>query len=82
MANEAPTTEKKQEAGAPVKNCTACNKPLKRAKRFYRNGKYYCNKKCAKSATAAAVESKEAPPPADQAKEEKAKEEKPKEEKA
>ena len=33
-----------------VKNCAACNKPMKKAKRYYRNGKYYCNKKCAKSA--------------------------------
>ena len=82
MANEAPTTEKKQETGGPVKNCTACNKPLKKAKRFYRIGKYYCNKKCAKSAVTAAPESKEAPPPVNPAKEEKAKEEKPKEEKA
>jgi len=27
-------------------NCAKCNKPLKRVKRYYRNSKYYCNKKC------------------------------------
>jgi len=27
-------------------NCPACNKPLKKLKRYYRNGLYYCNKKC------------------------------------
>ncbi len=30
----------------PVKNCSGCGKPMKRAKRYYRNGKYYCNKNC------------------------------------
>lgn len=27
-------------------NCLSCNKPIKKLKRYYRNGKYYCNKKC------------------------------------
>jgi len=27
-------------------NCLACNKPLKKIKRYYRNGKFYCSKKC------------------------------------
>jgi hypothetical protein len=34
---------------APVEkqtNCLACNKPLKKLKRYYRNGKFYCTKKC------------------------------------
>jgi hypothetical protein len=31
-------------------NCGKCNKPLKRVKRYYRNGKYYCNMKCFKDA--------------------------------
>ena len=33
-----------------VKNCPACKKPLKRARRFYRNGSYYCNNNCFKKA--------------------------------
>ena len=43
--------EQQKEATATVeeiKNCASCNKPLKKAKRYYRNGKYYCNKNCAK----------------------------------
>ena len=27
-------------------NCLTCNKPLKKIKRYYRNGKFYCSKKC------------------------------------
>jgi formylmethanofuran dehydrogenase subunit E len=30
------------------KNCTQCNKSLKRHQWYYRNGKYFCNKKCFK----------------------------------
>jgi len=33
-----------------VKNCPACKKPLKKARRFYRNGAYYCNSNCFKKA--------------------------------
>ncbi len=29
-----------------IKNCPACKKHLKKAKRYYRNGQYYCNKNC------------------------------------
>ncbi|MDD5561275.1 MAG: hypothetical protein PHT50_03985 [Candidatus Omnitrophica bacterium] len=27
-------------------NCLACNKLIKKLKRYYRNGKFYCSKKC------------------------------------
>lgn len=27
-------------------NCLGCGKPIKKLKRYYRNGKYYCTKKC------------------------------------
>jgi hypothetical protein len=27
-------------------NCLACNKPIKKIRRYYRNGKYYCTKRC------------------------------------
>lgn len=30
------------------KNCAGCKKPMKRARRYYRNGAYYCNKNCFK----------------------------------
>ncbi len=53
-----------------VKNCPACKKPLKKARRFYRNGAYFCNSNCfkkvqatakAKAAEAAAAAAAEAP---------------------
>ncbi len=34
-----PTVEKQT-------NCLSCNKPLKKIKQYYRNGKFYCSKKC------------------------------------
>ncbi|MFA7283217.1 MAG: hypothetical protein WC066_01565 [Candidatus Omnitrophota bacterium] len=27
-------------------NCLACNKLIKKLKRYYRDGKFYCSKKC------------------------------------
>jgi hypothetical protein len=27
-------------------NCLSCNKPIRKLKRYYRDGKFYCNKKC------------------------------------
>jgi len=27
-------------------NCLACNKPIKKLKRYYRDGKFYCSKRC------------------------------------
>ena len=27
-------------------NCASCNKLIKRKRWYYRNGKYYCSKKC------------------------------------
>jgi len=29
-----------------LKNCGACKKPVQKAKRYYRNGRYYCNQNC------------------------------------
>lgn len=29
-----------------VRNCAECKKPIKRARRYYREGAYYCNKNC------------------------------------
>ncbi len=37
---------KDKEAVEEVKNCPVCKKHLSRAKRYYRDGKYYCNKNC------------------------------------
>ncbi|MBF0385655.1 MAG: hypothetical protein HQL27_07255 [Candidatus Omnitrophica bacterium] len=35
--------EEIQEIG---KNCAGCKKPLKKARKYYRNGKYFCNNTC------------------------------------
>ncbi len=42
--------EVKKAEGAPAAekqtNCLSCNKPIKKLKRYYREGKFYCSKKC------------------------------------
>ncbi len=40
--------EKKEAVLEEVKSCAGCGKPIKRARRYYRNGKYYCNNNCFK----------------------------------
>jgi hypothetical protein len=39
-------------------NCPSCNKPLKKLKRYYRNQKLYCAKRCWKDFLAKAKEEK------------------------
>lgn len=55
--------EQKAAQAAPAeestKNCSGCGKPMKKAKRYYRNGKYYCNKNCFKNKDKAAAKAKE-----------------------
>lgn len=48
MAPEVPDTKKAQVKPKREKksNCPACNKVVKRLKRYYRDGKFYCSKKC------------------------------------
>jgi uncharacterized Zn finger protein (UPF0148 family) len=41
-----------------IKNCPACKKPLRKARRFYRNGGYFCNNNCFKKVQATAQEAK------------------------
>ena len=38
-AEEKPKVEKQT-------NCLACNKLIKKLKKYYRDGKFYCSKKC------------------------------------
>jgi hypothetical protein len=45
------TPEKKQAQPAipsveKQTNCLGCGKPIRKLKRYYRNGKFYCSKKC------------------------------------
>lgn len=62
MADEQATKEAPKTGAEPIKNCAGCNKPMKKAKRYYRNGKYYCNQKCYKKTSKASVAE---PAPAD-----------------
>ena len=39
VKEEAPKEEKQT-------NCLACNKPIKKIRRYYRDGKFYCTKRC------------------------------------
>ncbi len=43
-AKAAPAPKKEKPA-----NCAACNKSIKRKRWYYRNGKYYCTKRCWKT---------------------------------
>ena len=43
QAPNKPTQETKTEE---KKNCAGCNKPFKKVQRYYRNGQYYCNRRC------------------------------------
>ncbi|MCU0652108.1 MAG: hypothetical protein MUC39_04110 [Candidatus Omnitrophica bacterium] len=46
MAAEAATQEQSKAAEEKQTNCLACNKPIKKIRRYYRNGKFYCTKRC------------------------------------
>ncbi len=51
-------TQQAKPAEEKQANCLACNKPIKKLKRYYRNGKFYCNKRCWRKATLKAKEEK------------------------
>jgi hypothetical protein len=44
------TQQNAAQPAAPVvekqTNCLSCNKPINKLKRYYRDGKFYCNKIC------------------------------------
>lgn len=46
----AEAAKEKEEVAKPKNerqtNCLACNKLIKKLKRYYRDGKFYCSKKC------------------------------------
>lgn len=45
QAVKAPGAEAKPKAEKQT-NCLSCNKPLKKIRKYYRNGKFYCAKRC------------------------------------
>ena len=47
-----PAPEKKEAEEPKIEkpdNCEACNKSIKKKLHYYRNGKFYCNKRCWKT---------------------------------
>lgn len=55
-AAQAPAATPAQKKEAPLKkekpsNCAGCNKSIKKKRWYYRNGKYYCTKRCWKTAS-------------------------------
>ncbi|MFH1457712.1 MAG: hypothetical protein ABIG31_00900 [Candidatus Omnitrophota bacterium] len=60
MADEQPKAAQGPEK-PPVEiqaNCLACNKPISKLKKYYRDGKFYCNKKCWRNFIAKSKEEK------------------------
>lgn len=55
MADEKIKIDKKEKLG----NCGGCAKPIKKIRRYYRNGKYFCTKKCFKAFLAKAAKAEE-----------------------
>lgn len=46
MAEQTQATQAVKPQVEKQTNCLACNKPIRKLKRYYRDGKFYCNKKC------------------------------------
>lgn len=55
MADE--KKDKKEKFG----NCGGCGKPIKKIRRYYHSGKYYCTKKCHKTYLTKSKQPKNAP---------------------
>jgi hypothetical protein len=45
-----------EQKGEEKKSCVVCKKPVKRVRRYYRDGKYYCNINCWKKSKTKAAE--------------------------
>jgi hypothetical protein len=71
MANEPQVTQATPPAAAAAEaikpevkvekqtNCLGCSKPLKKIKRYYRDGKFYCSKTCWRNYITKSKEKKE-----------------------
>ncbi|MCX5710508.1 MAG: hypothetical protein NT060_00820 [Candidatus Omnitrophica bacterium] len=46
MAEQAKATTQEAPQVEVQTNCLSCNKPIKKIRRYYRDGKYYCTKRC------------------------------------
>jgi len=43
---QSPAQEAAPKQAEKQTNCLACNKPLKKIRIYYRDGKFYCTKRC------------------------------------
>ena len=61
MAPDAAVTQEQPKAPQEEKqtNCLGCSKPLKKIRRYYRDGKFYCGKKCWRTVKEKATKDKE-----------------------
>jgi len=46
MAKKASAGGAPAEGSDASRNCSGCGKPMKRVQLYYRNGRYYCRKRC------------------------------------
>ena len=46
IPEKSPVKEEPKPVVEKQTNCLGCNKPLKKIKSYYRNGKFYCSKRC------------------------------------
>lgn len=46
---EAPKAEEKKAEKLKAVNCAVCNKSIKKKRYYYRNGKFFCTKRCWKT---------------------------------
>ncbi|OGX43891.1 MAG: hypothetical protein A3G38_03050 [Omnitrophica WOR_2 bacterium RIFCSPLOWO2_12_FULL_51_8] len=58
MAEQKKTAEAAKPAEEKQANCLSCNKQIKKLKRYYRDSKFYCSKKCWKDYIRKAKEEK------------------------
>lgn len=65
-AAQAPLAKEEKKEEAPVKkekpaNCAGCKKSIKNKRWYYRNGKYYCTKRCWSATNKKPAKTEEAP---------------------
>lgn len=57
----APGAKKEEPKKEKPANCAGCKKSIKNRRRYYRNGQFYCTKRCWTTASKKKEEPKEAP---------------------
>ena len=60
-AQSVPSAKKEEPKKEKPANCASCKKSIKNRRRYYRDGQFYCTKRCWVTATKKKEEPKEAP---------------------